>query len=170
MPIKNSSGIPRTFMETVNGPIADGAMYMSNVTTILSSKRANILYEYKKNPDLKMEDVESLLGWLKMQPHLPSKITHTPEFFANRNPNSKQLKKWMYLVMKLGLLSKKKYLIYLQDAIPFRLKAFHFVNAIPFMDKFMAIMKPFMKKELMDMRITIINKSKTNHQTSTSIR
>ncbi|XP_017781318.1 PREDICTED: alpha-tocopherol transfer protein-like [Nicrophorus vespilloides] len=214
----------------------------------MSLKRANILNEYKKNPDLKKEDVESILGWLKMQPHLPSIDelqvilflnacyysneatkrcidnfytirTHCPEFFANRNPKSKQLKEGLDIslhcplpklspegytifynsfinnnpdffvfnttlklfdmvaslhlqeygtsnghiiivdlegctlthVMKLGLLSMKKYLIYLQDAIPFRLKGFHFVNAVPFMDKIMAIMKPFMKKELMDM-------------------
>ncbi|XP_017781314.1 PREDICTED: uncharacterized RING finger protein P8B7.15c-like, partial [Nicrophorus vespilloides] len=32
MPIKKSSGIPRTFMETVNGPEVEGAMYMSNGT------------------------------------------------------------------------------------------------------------------------------------------
>lgn len=34
--------------------------------------------------------------------------------------------------------------------MPVRLRAFHFVNTVPWMDKVLAMMRPFMKKELMD--------------------
>ncbi|GJQ85280.1 hypothetical protein Trydic_g23179 [Trypoxylus dichotomus] len=43
-----------------------------------------------------------------------------------------------------------KFFFYLQEALPFRLKALIFINIPSFMDKIMAIIKPFVKKELLN--------------------
>lgn len=52
---------------------------------------------------------------------------------------------------RLNPVGLKKYLIYLQEALPVRLKGFHFMNITSVMDVILNMMKPFMKKELLDM-------------------
>lgn len=52
---------------------------------------------------------------------------------------------------RLNLMVMKKFFMYLQEGLPVRLKGFYFINAVPFMDKVMTLIKPFMKKELLQM-------------------
>jgi len=204
--------------------------------------------QYAKNKDLKKEDVEKLQDWLKSQPHFPpiseleliiflhscyqsneatktcidnyyTTRTHCPEFFAERDPDSKTnqesykvacisllpkttpegykvffnrlintdssafnldnlLKVFDMLrsldqqedgiangviiiidlhgatlshIMKISIMTVKKTMFFLQEAMPVRLKGFHFANAPSFMDKIMSLIKPFIKKELLNM-------------------
>ncbi|KAM0726883.1 Alpha-tocopherol transfer protein-like [Formica fusca] len=54
-------------------------------------------------------------------------------------------------VGRLNPMGLKKFLYYLQEALPVRLKGFHFMNASPVIDVILNMMRPFMKKQLMDM-------------------
>ncbi|XP_071639835.1 alpha-tocopherol transfer protein-like [Temnothorax longispinosus] len=54
-------------------------------------------------------------------------------------------------VGRLSPMGLKKWLYYLQEGLPVRLKGFHFMNSSPVMDVIMNMMRPFMKKQLMDM-------------------
>lgn len=58
---------------------------------------------------------------------------------------------------RLNPMGLKKYLCFLQEGLPVRLKGFHFMNITPVMDVILNMMKPFMKKELMDMLHTHTN-------------
>lgn len=44
----------------------------------------------------------------------------------------------------------KNYMKYVQDAAPFKIVKNHFINCSPLTTKFMAVMKPFMSKEVLD--------------------
>ncbi|XP_072758632.1 alpha-tocopherol transfer protein-like [Anoplolepis gracilipes] len=205
--------------------------------------------ELKKNPQLKLSDIQSLREWCEKQPHLPriedsflamflhsnyyrmqptkntienyyTTRTHVPEFFSNRDPlGGKELRqafkiaanlplkgitkdgyrimygafldvdssrfvyndnvKYFLMVCDVWLLTEgtnngyvyfadasglsfghiarisplglKKYLYYIQEAAPIRLMGIHFINAPPAMELLMNMMKPFMKKEMIDM-------------------
>ncbi|KAL3271231.1 hypothetical protein HHI36_021725 [Cryptolaemus montrouzieri] len=45
----------------------------------------------------------------------------------------------------------KKYLYYLQEGLPIRLRSIHIINAQSWIDKMLGLIKPLMKKELYDM-------------------
>lgn len=53
-------------------------------------------------------------------------------------------------VARFSPMALKRFLFYLQEGLPVRLKGFHFVNTNSAMDILMNIMRPFMKKELLD--------------------
>ncbi|XP_012529320.1 alpha-tocopherol transfer protein-like [Monomorium pharaonis] len=205
--------------------------------------------EMKKNPQLKLSDIQSLREWCEKQAHLPkiedsflalflhsnyyqieatkntienyyTTRTHLPEFFCNRDPfKEKELRqafkvmgifplsgttkdgyKMLYgtfldadpshyvfndvakyatmlmdtlfltygtnngyvlifdesklsfgHVTRVNPLSAKKHLYYIQEAAPLRLKGIHLINSPPAMEMLMNIIKPFMKKELIDL-------------------
>ncbi|XP_046141074.1 uncharacterized protein LOC114879609 [Osmia bicornis bicornis] len=58
---------------------------------------------------------------------------------------------------RLSPMGLKKYLYYLQEGLPVRLKGLHFMNITSVMDVILNMMKPFMKKELLDMLHTHTN-------------
>lgn len=51
---------------------------------------------------------------------------------------------------RLSPMGLKKFLYYLQDGLPVRLKGLHFMNTSAVMDVILNMMKPFMKKELLE--------------------
>ncbi|CAH2051580.1 unnamed protein product, partial [Iphiclides podalirius] len=51
---------------------------------------------------------------------------------------------------KLDVILVQQYLYYLQEAMFVKLKQLHFLNAPSFMDKLLMIIKPFLKRELLD--------------------
>ncbi|XP_018393626.1 PREDICTED: alpha-tocopherol transfer protein-like [Cyphomyrmex costatus] len=53
-------------------------------------------------------------------------------------------------VMKMNPFVMKKYMYYIQEAAPMNLKAIHIINSLPAMEMLMKMIKPFMKKELVD--------------------
>ncbi|XP_011706562.1 PREDICTED: alpha-tocopherol transfer protein-like [Wasmannia auropunctata] len=203
--------------------------------------------EMKRNPQLKLSDIQLLREWCKKQPHLPkvedtffalclhrnnyqmeptkntienyfTTRTHLPEFFCNRDPlgekRIRQASKAMtyfpleeitkdgykkvygtyledptlydfndtskyYLMLtdiyflvdgttnghifffdasnlsfghftRMNPFGFKKYLYYLQEAAPFHIKEIHIINTSSVLELVLNMIKPFMKKELLD--------------------
>ncbi|XKL64339.1 hypothetical protein PGB90_004425 [Kerria lacca] len=52
---------------------------------------------------------------------------------------------------RLNLSQLKKFFSYVQEGLPVRLKAIHVLNTRPIIDKIMLLVRPFMKKELLNM-------------------
>ncbi|KAG7196746.1 hypothetical protein KM043_014005 [Ampulex compressa] len=52
---------------------------------------------------------------------------------------------------RLNPLALKKFIYFIQDAAPIRLKAIHIINTPPALELLMNMIKPFMKKELLDL-------------------
>ncbi len=58
---------------------------------------------------------------------------------------------WRHFMKTASNLSiMKKYMRYVQEAAPFKVVQNHFVNCSPTMERFIAFLKPFMKKEIID--------------------
>lgn len=58
---------------------------------------------------------------------------------------------WRHFMKTASNLSiMKKYMRYVQEAAPFKVVQNHFVNCSPTMERFIAFLKPFMKKEILD--------------------
>lgn len=52
---------------------------------------------------------------------------------------------------RLSMSSIRKFFEYIQEGMPVRLKSIHILNAVWFMDKVLALIRPFMKNELFEM-------------------
>lgn len=58
---------------------------------------------------------------------------------------------WRHFMKSASNMSAmKKYMRYIQEAAPFKVVQNHFVNCSPTMERFIAFLKPFMKKEILD--------------------
>lgn len=54
-------------------------------------------------------------------------------------------------LMRVSIGSIRRFFEYLQEAMPVRLKAIHVLNVVWFIDKILAIVRPFMKREFFEM-------------------
>lgn len=52
---------------------------------------------------------------------------------------------------KLNIGGLRKFLSYLQDALPVRLKSMHYLNTNKLLDMILSMVRPFMKKEILNM-------------------
>lgn len=54
-------------------------------------------------------------------------------------------------LMRISISSVRKFMEYVQEALPVRMKGIYVVNGVWFMNKVLAILKPFMKQEIYEM-------------------
>nr|XP_050857348.1 alpha-tocopherol transfer protein-like isoform X1 [Vespula vulgaris]XP_050857349.1 alpha-tocopherol transfer protein-like isoform X1 [Vespula vulgaris] len=52
---------------------------------------------------------------------------------------------------RISIGSIRKFIEYVQEGMPVRLKAIHIINVVGFMDKILSIVKPFMNKEILEL-------------------
>ncbi|KAI8442534.1 hypothetical protein MSG28_006005 [Choristoneura fumiferana] len=89
--------------------------------------------EYEKNPDISPEDILKLREWLKTQPHLPGDYLDELDLIIS-----------YHCCERSAEVSK-------QEVMLVKLKGVHFLNAPGFMDKLLLMLRPFLKKDLLDM-------------------
>lgn len=54
-------------------------------------------------------------------------------------------------LLRMGVFTVKHFMNYLQEGMPVRIKGLQFFNVVPFIDKILFLVKPFMKKSLFEM-------------------
>lgn len=54
-------------------------------------------------------------------------------------------------LLRMGIFTVKHFMNYLQEGMPVRIKGLQFFNIVPFVDKILFLVKPFMKKSLFEM-------------------
>lgn len=54
-------------------------------------------------------------------------------------------------LLRMGLFTVKHFMHYLQEGMPVRIRGLQFFNIVPFVDKILLLVKPFMKKSLFEM-------------------
>lgn len=54
-------------------------------------------------------------------------------------------------LLRMGIFTVKHFMHYLQDGMPVRIRGLQFFNIVPFIDKILFLVKPFMKKSLFEM-------------------
>lgn len=50
---------------------------------------------------------------------------------------------------RINMSSLKKFFQYVQEGVPAKLKAIHFLNAVSFIDKILSLIQPFMKADIL---------------------
>lgn len=59
-------------------------------------------------------------------------------------------------LLRVNLSSIRKFFHYVQECVPGKLRAIHVMNVVPFMDKILALIKPFIKAEILKNVIILI--------------
>ncbi|RZB41008.1 alpha-tocopherol transfer protein-like [Asbolus verrucosus] len=118
-----------------------------------------------------VEDIKKIREWLAKQPHLPQNIDKynfvdslktffmladtrmicETEFHSGEIPIFDMEKYSLRHLTKVTLPILKKYMLYTQEAHPIKLKQIHVINIPSFLDRCLALLKPFMKSEVASM-------------------
>ncbi|KAJ8960510.1 hypothetical protein NQ318_013794 [Aromia moschata] len=100
-------------------------------------------------------DLKIIKEWILKQPHLPQNIhvrmIEDQDLADGEIPIFDMKNFTVRHLTKIVLPVVKKYMVYSQEAHPMKLKQVHLLNAPPFLDRFMGIMRPFLKSEVAKM-------------------